>query len=808
MLGTGALSPASQIHTVKHVNRQSIAKELPVIAVTNARSLLPHINNLMEDISENHIDLTIVCEVWETEVQPKLNSTLEYFLNMKGLQFISCGARKNKRRGGGVGIILNNAKFTAKKLDIIVPGVLEVVWILVRPKKVTLENTFREIITAGFYSPPGKGKNNALLDHLTTTANSLLSKYPKAGLILGGDKNGMNVSPLITSLPRTLQIVTKNTHNDKILDIVLTNLHQYYAVPVVLSPVKPDNPSTHKDSDHKYAVAVPLDKSISKCTREYTIRSVRPTPDTARKQFGAWLLSEEWELVFKATNPTDKVTEMRTLFIKQVNKYFPIKIYKISNQDLPYITKELKKLDRHKKREHKRHGKSEKFKSMKAEFERKLKIEATRYINKNVSEAKITNPARANKILKQLAEAPGDRSEHETFTLLKHIEEGLGEEDQRNQILKYFSKVSQEFLPLQRLQLPENIQNEMNKHIKRDHLPFIDNFTMWQALRVMKKTNSEVPDELPASLRTEFLQWLSEPASDILNSIITTQKWPEQWKNEFGTPIPKNTLHPATEEDLRIISITARISMQCEIFVAKWIWENGLKNHMDRDQFGGLPGNSIAHYLIEVTNFILFNQDLSKPIQTIMLLVDFSKGFNRIDHNTIIKELFSIGIPGWLLNIVASYLENRKLLIRYKGQTSQQTLLPGGVGQGTILGLWLFLVMMNTYGKPHEEKTLGEYITAPFSKRIAIKETKAKWVDDLTKVKGVDIKRDTEKANEEMLTRPLPGHARTEHKIKKHMNTMHEGVSSIFRNAEAYHMKVNCSKTKIMLFNAAKKDRL
>ena len=50
MLGTGALSPASQINTVKHVNRQSIAKELPVIAVTNARSLLPHINNFQRKL--------------------------------------------------------------------------------------------------------------------------------------------------------------------------------------------------------------------------------------------------------------------------------------------------------------------------------------------------------------------------------------------------------------------------------------------------------------------------------------------------------------------------------------------------------------------------------------------------------------------------------------------------------------------------------------------------------------------------------------------------------------------------------------
>ena len=232
-------------------------------------------------------------------------------------------------------------------------------------------------------------------------------------------------------------------------------------------------------------------------------------------------------------------------------------------------------------------------------------------------------------------------------------------------------------------------------------------------LKSMKKTNSEVPGELPSSLRTEFLPWLSEPASDILNSIIPTQKWPDQWKSEFGTPIPKNTLHPSSEEDLRIISITARIAMQCEKYIVKWMWENGLREHMDRDQFGGLPGNSIAHFLIEVTNFILFNQDLSKPIQTIMLLVDFSKGFNRMDHNTIIKELFRIGIPGWLLNIVASYLENRKLKIRYKGETSHEASLPGGVGQGIILGLWLFLVMMNTYGKPHEETTLGEYITAP-----------------------------------------------------------------------------------------------
>ena len=72
-------------------------------------------------------------------------------------------------------------------------------------------------------------------------------------------------------------------------------------------------------------------------------------------------------------------------------------------------------------------------------FDSKLKAEATRYIKKNVTEAKSTNPAKAQMILKRLAEAPGDKNEQKTYTLLQHLENGLSEEEQRSNILKYFS---------------------------------------------------------------------------------------------------------------------------------------------------------------------------------------------------------------------------------------------------------------------------------------------------------------------------------------------------------------------------------
>ena len=71
--------------------------------------------------------------------------------------------------------------------------------------------------------------------------------------------------------------------------------------------MKADNPVKHKSSDHQYAMAVPINISKSRNTRDYTTRTVRPTPETAKRAYGAWMLSENWESVEKGTNPTEKV---------------------------------------------------------------------------------------------------------------------------------------------------------------------------------------------------------------------------------------------------------------------------------------------------------------------------------------------------------------------------------------------------------------------------------------------------------------------------------------------------------------------
>ena len=84
-----------------------------------------------------------------------------------------------------------------------------------------------------------------------------------------------------------------------------------------------------------------------------------------------------------------------------------------------------------------------------------------------------------------------------------------------------------------------------------------------------------------------------------------------------------------------------------------------IKLKPDPDQLGGMKGSSISHYLIEMTNFILYNQDLKNPQATLATFIDYKQGFNRCQHSIFI-EIMSVDyeIPGWLIKILMGYLTN------------------------------------------------------------------------------------------------------------------------------------------------------
>jgi hypothetical protein len=290
---------------------------------------------------------------------------------------------------------------------------------------------------------------------------------------------------------------------------------------------------------------------------------------------------------------------------------------------------------------------------------------------------------------------------------------------------------------------------------------------------------------------------LANPMSKLFDNIVQTASWPQQFKVEYVTPIGKIPL-PQSEDDLRPIALTAFPSKVMEQFVVSWLLEV-FGDKMDFRQYGGMKGNSICHYLIEFINFILHQQELESTA-VLACLVDFSKAFNRQDHSILIAKLCDLGTPGWLLRLVMSFLTDRSMKVKYKGKYSSIYSLPGGGPQGSLLGLFLFLVLINDLGFEGQVNNVGELITSK-KKLTEINGIHLKYVDDLALAEPVNMA--SQLTTVPLDERPLPDtfRARTGHKLNIETSKVFEQLNKTKVYAEENRMKLNLSKTKLVLFN-------
>ena len=447
-------------------------------------------------------------------------------------------------------------------------------------------------------------------------------------------------------------------------------------------------------------------------------------------------------------------------------------------------------------------GKSKKYLESLAEFEEKFEKAAQSYLRKNIDSLKETNPGQAYRILKKMGAPPGECGESGTFTLPEH--EHLSTHEAADLIAEHFSRISQEFPPLNTNELPEQVTLKLNSPESESVIPVISEFEVFKNIEKANKPKAGVPGDLPKKLVTEFAPELSKPVSAIFNNVVQSSrqgvaKWPSSWKQEFGTPLQKTT-NPESEDDLRIISLTAFFSKVLEKFVVTWLLSY-IQEKLDPRQFGGLKGNSVSHYLIELIQFILYNQDYNHPIAVLACTIDFSKAFNRQNHNILIAKLSEMNVPGWLLNLVMGFLSNRSMVVRYKGVQTNAKQLPGGGPQGTLLGLLLFLILINSCGFEDQDTSVGETITKQ-KQKFRPTTLHTKYVDDLTIAESINLKQ-TLTSNPD---RPLPDpyHARTGHKLPADKSAVYDQIRRVEAYAVENDMKLNTAKSQFILFNPTK----
>jgi hypothetical protein len=81
---------------------------------------------------------------------------------------------------------------------------------------------------------------------------------------------------------------------------------------------------------------------------------------------------------------------------------------------------------------------------------------------------------------------------------------------------------------------------------------------------------------------------------------------------------------------------------------------------------------------------------------TRVILFDYKKAFALIDHRLLLNKLPTYDIPQWMLEWITDFLTCRNQRVKLSTDChSELELVPAGVPQGTKLGPWLFVVMVN-----------------------------------------------------------------------------------------------------------------
>ena len=185
-------------------------------------------------------------------------------------------------------------------------------------------------------------------------------------------------------------------------------------------------------------------------------------------------------------------------------------------------------------------------------------------------------------------------------------------------------------------------------------------------------------------------------------------------------------------------------------------------------------------------------------------MVDYQKAFNRQEHSTLVAILGDMGVPGWLLHIVMGFLTERKLVVTFKGEQSGVKEMPGGGPQGTILGMLLFIVLINSAGFAKEDRAMGTRVTKAANARKALSNLHLKYIDDLTIAESLRLK-DVLSVDNQVFERPLQYHERFQQTLDPAKSKVQEQLNELSKHAIEHKMKINHAKTKVMLFNTAKK---
>ena len=447
-------------------------------------------------------------------------------------------------------------------------------------------------------------------------------------------------------------------------------------------------------SDHSLVFAI---RKISVIDKQENILEIRNMKNFNEEKFIEDLLKQPWEhIYFSAEDPNAMWEIWKKIFLDVLDKHAPLQHKKIRSKKAPWITNDIKNLmntrDRFKRKAILTNNENDwlNFRTTRNKVNIKLRNAKKDYYSSKIAGQK-SNPKKAWKSINNLLgrqNKPTVVNEltvgNNKLTCPEDIAEGFNE---------YFSNIGPDLSS--RIDSSNYNFETYIKNAKSEFAAFqpVTVNQISHLLHGLSGNKATGIDKISCKIIKLAAPVISDSLTLIFNQAITLSSFPDEWKIARVVPLYKNGQR-SIPGNYRPISVLPAISKIMERILHDQLYNYLTKFDLFSDtQFGFRKFHSTAGALLDCTNEWYINLD--RKMLNLVVLIDLKKAFDTVDYQILLSKLELYGIKGQAINLLKSYLTNRKQKCQIRNSFSSERLIKCGVPQGSILGPLLFLLYIN-----------------------------------------------------------------------------------------------------------------
>lgn len=637
---------------------------LPRLLLANVRSLRFITDELTVVLQTNSIDVCCITESWLNNEIPTEAVDIEGYVCYRR-------DRQDGRQGGGVVCYVRDDQpfCLLKPAD---DDEVESLWLLYRQPR--MPRAMSHILVGVVYHPP------SAVSHVTTTnivdnVDAVVRQHPNVGTLIVGDFNKMKDKPLRDlSLKQVVKVATRKSAT---LDKIYTNIGEWYK--------QPRNVPSIANSDHTAVILLPIDGGIQTAGQRTTV-TVRSNDRNCKSQLARHLAAFDWSELYEMMSTESMATYFYSVTTSLLDHYLPLRVVNRYSTDKPWVTDEFRRLIRQRQYAWTNNNMADYHRFRNAVNRLSKKLRKHFYENK----VKGLRSCESANWWRQTKRLTGQISKPDLAGLANNLTGGdMGELARR--INDSLINVSADLTRLSSADVYYNTEAE-HEMIPDECEYTITPDVVFHRLERINIRKAPGPDNLPNWFLRDFAFALSEPLCCIFNSSLLEGVVPTVWKQANIVAIPKTKPPKSIEQDLRPISLTPTLSKILESLIGRWMLEK-IGDKFDRKQFGALKGRSTTHALVDIMH--QWHKAIDDRQSVRVIFVDYAKAFDHVDHPTVMKKLAAIGVPPIILRWLHSFLMDRQQRVMINGAFSDWASPNGSMPQGTWLGPYVFLTLIN-----------------------------------------------------------------------------------------------------------------